>query len=121
MKWVVKILGGILFGFLIVLLCALYLGGLIGCVYGIAWTWWIAPNHNTETKLLVTSVCVIGFFFTLTLIYFTLDDLVNPTRGGWRLTSKPITPTKFLRTEKKPILGDGTSNRMLADSESERG
>ena len=112
MKLFVKILGGILHGFILLLLWSMYLGGIIGSIYGIFWIWQ-SPEHDLETKVFVTSLCVIGFFAVLAMVYCMLDEHVNPRQQSWWPPSKPILPTR-LKTEKKskPILGDNKLNRL---------
>ena len=107
MKLFVKVLGGLIYGFLIVFLIAMYLGCLVGSIYGVVWAW-TSLETDTETKAFVSALSVIGFFVTLTMIYFNLDDVVNPTRRRRSFAPppcKPITPTPSQQPKKsKPIL-----------------
>lgn len=121
MKLFLKILGGILYGFLLILVWSLYLGGLIASILGIIWAW-TKSEHDTETKVFVTGLCVMGIFFTLSIIYMMLDDHVNGRRSYYSITpSKPISPTGTRKSKKpEPILGHNKPNRTMTASENER-
>ena len=104
MKLFVKILGGICYGFVVVLLASLLLGSLVGTVYGIMWSHSTASlEHEMPVRWFVTGMCVIGFFTTLGITWLVLDDCI----GFESLPSRPITPTSPQQKETpKPILGD---------------
>ena len=123
MKLFLKILGGILYGFLIVLTVSVYLGILVGSIYGIVWTW-NTFESDTETKIGVTALFVILFFTVLTLVYFMLDDWNQPSRRRYTFAptpSRPITPTPPRETKKpEPILGHNKPNRAMTASVDEQ-
>ena len=120
MKLFLKILGGILYGFLLILVWSLYLGILIAGILGIIWAW-TKSEHDTETKVYVTGLCVMGIFFALGLIYMILEDHVNGTSRYYSITPpKPISPTGTRKSKKpEPILGHNKPNRTMTASESE--
>ena len=106
MKLFVKVLGGLIYGFLIVFLIAMYLGCLVGSIYGVVWTW-TAFHNELGAKIGITALCVIGFFTTLFFIYMTLDDYVNPAPRYPPPPPKCIRPTppEPEKKKSKPILG----------------
>lgn len=106
MKLFLKILGGILYGFLVLFLWSIYLACIVASVYGIVWTW-TAFNNELGAKIGMTVLCVIGFFTTLFFIYMTLDEHVNPTPRYPPLPPKCIRPIppEPEKKKSKPILG----------------
>ena len=96
MKLFVKILGGILYGFVVLLLWSMYLACIVASIYGIVWTW-TAFHNELGVKIGLTVLCVIGFFITLFFIYMTLDDCVNPT------PNIPAIDSKVDQTSTSPI------------------
>ena len=107
MKLLVKILGGILYGFLLILMGSMLLGGIGGSIYGIVWTWtsFEPLTHILHRKIGITGLFVIWLFGMLTFTYLILDEHVNLS------SSFPVSPSKYRPTpskqekKSKPILG----------------
>ena len=105
MKLLVKILGGILYGFLLILTVSIFLGGMGASIYGIVWTW-TSFEPITDVlgrKIGITGLLAIVFFAMLTFAYFMLYDYVNPPVSSFR----PLPKYRPSKQEKKskPILG----------------
>ena len=106
MKLFLKILGGILYGFLLILLGSLLLGGIVGSIYGIVWTWasFEPLDYNLERKIGITGLFAIMFFGMLAFVYLILDEHVNP-RSSYPPRMRPTPPPPQDKKKSKPILG----------------
>ena len=118
MKLFLKILGGILYGFVLLLMVLVSFGGLIGSIYGIVWTW-TSFEADLGAKVFFTALFITGFFVALLFVYLTLDGHVNPSRSHF--ISPSIRPTGTREAKKpEPILGHNKPNRVtMTVSESE--
>ena len=105
MKLFMKLLDSIVYGFIVFLLASLFLGGVVGSIYGIVWSWTTETlEHEMPISLFITIMCLIGFFTTLVMVYLTLDDVVNSKPIIALFTPKPIQSKHSQQTQKKSIL-----------------
>lgn len=108
MKLFVKILGGFLYGVLLIFQWSLLIGCVGGSIYGIYWTWKTYPQALGH-KLGLTGLFAIGLFAMLGWLYLYLDEYVNPTESSARILpppayNSPPEPSKKEDKPKPPIL-----------------
>ena len=101
MKLFVKILGGFLYGILLIFQWSVLLGGVGGSIYGIYWTW-KTYQQALDHKLGLTMLFAIGLFAMLGFLYLYLDERVNPTQSRFSVLPPAYRPPEPSKKEDKP-------------------